>query len=127
MCYSQCTLAYAAPEVALAADRGDRAAARAAHDVWSLGVMAYEAIAQRPARASMRDLYECASGRAPYPWEAQPAKQPAAWRTSRLRAVLLPCLSRQPEERPTAAQLAESVTRMGHATTLPTGDASSMR
>ena len=86
-------------------------------------MQAFEAIAQRQTLSTMKEMYDCARGTAAYPWELPGAQQPRAWRHSRLRAVLLPCLSRDPDARPAAAELMRSVTRMGHATTLQSLDA----
>ena len=43
-CAPACTLPYAPPEVVLAAFEGHRVAVHPSHDMWALGVMAYEAL-----------------------------------------------------------------------------------
>jgi serine/threonine protein kinase len=116
--WPRCTLAYAPPEVVAAVDASRHVEVSAAHDMWALGVMAFEAIAGRVAFTMVSDIRECASGRAPYPWELPADEQPPAWRRSRLRGLLSPCLAREPAGRPSAATLLESVARMGDATTL---------
>lgn len=93
-------------------------ATAAAQDVWALGVVAFEAIAQRQALPSIRDIRACAAGTEAYPWQLPPEAQPPAWRESRLRRALAPCLERDPAARPSAAALAASVSSMGQATTL---------
>lgn len=80
--------------------------------------MAYEAIVQRPTFTMMSDAFCCAHDKQRYPWEQPLEEQPLAWRRSRLRAALLPCLSRDAAERPSAAALLESLVRLGHATLL---------
>ena len=50
--------------------------------------MAFEAICRRLTFSSMREMYNCAANKQPYPWELPSAQQPKAWRHSRLRAVL---------------------------------------
>jgi serine/threonine protein kinase len=91
----------------------------ASQDVWALGVMAYEAIVQvSPTLCTMEDVFECAHGHRPYPWELPTAEQPRVWRTSRLRALVAPCLSRDPTARPTSAALLGTITRVGQVTNL---------
>ena len=53
-------------------------------------------------------------GSSRFPWELPDAEQPPAWRRSRLRPVLLPCLSRAAAVRPTAAALLADVERLYH-------------
>lgn len=45
--------------------------------------------------------------------EACEGEQPAAWRTSRLQPLLLPCLARDPAQRPTAEQVQRAVSGLG--------------
>ena len=113
----RCTLAYAAPEVVAAVSESRPLEVAPSHDVWAVGMLAYEAIVQRTTMAAMGDILDCAYGRRPYPWEAPADAQPPAWRQSRLRALLAPCLARDAAQRPTAAALLASISRMGHATT----------
>jgi serine/threonine protein kinase len=118
--WPRCTLAYAPPNVVLAVRANQEVPVSPAQDVWALGVMAFEVIVQRVTLTTMLDISECANGARPYPWEAEPAVQPPAWRQSRLRALLAPCLARDPAQRPTAAQLLQEVGRIGHASTMRT-------
>ena len=90
----------------------------AAQDVWALGVMAYEAIARTRTFNCARDTGPCAAGASQYPWERPPEEQPDAWRRSRLRALVAPCLARSPAARPTAASLLAEVSRLGQVTTM---------
>ena len=114
--WPRCTLAYSPPELAHAVDASRRVTVSAAHDVWALAVMAYEAVAQQQVLHMTGQVFECALGAAQYPWECPEEAQPPAWRQSRLRAVLLPCLSRDTTARPSAAALLERVTCLGHET-----------
>jgi hypothetical protein len=61
---------YACPEAIVAASSGEAIAAVAAHDMFSLGALAYEVIAQQPPCASAEAAMECAAGRTAYPWYA---------------------------------------------------------
>lgn len=93
---------------------------RAAHDVWSLGVMVYETITRAPAFArrglKMATVFACARGEEAYAWERPMDEQPPAWRNSRLRDAVLSCLARDPAERPSAEELKTSIWRMGSRT-----------
>ena len=80
--------------------------------------MAFEAICRRLTFSSMREMYNCAANKQAYPWELPTSQQPRAWRNSRLRAVLQPCLSRRAAERPSAQQLQQCIMGLGQATTL---------
>ena len=94
------------------------------HDVWALALMAYEAIARQTTFTMMSDAFNCAYDHQKYPWEQSLEAQPLAWRQSRLRGALLPCLARDAAQRPTAAALLDSIVRLGHATLLaPTNTA----
>ena len=111
--WPRCTLAYAPPEVALAVDANRDITIATEHDMWALGVMAFEAVVKRQALTTLADVQKCARGAAPYPWELPPDHQPPAWRQSRLRGVITPCVARDPRARPTAAGLLAAVERIG--------------
>ena len=91
-----------------------------AHDMWAVGVMAYESLVGHMALPTLSAIRACAAGGQPYPWELPAGKQAPAWRESRLRGLLAACLSRDPAERPTAAALAASVSNVGRATAMRT-------
>ena len=84
------------------------------HDIWACGMLAYEAVTQTRVLTSQSLVTQCAQGHAPYPWEVEAEQQPRVWLQSRLRAVMLPCLQREPAARPTAEQLYGSLSRLGH-------------
>jgi serine/threonine protein kinase len=116
--WPRCTLAYAPPDVVLAVRANQEIPVSPAQDVWALGVMAFESIVRCKTLRTMGDIADCANGAQLYPWEAESAAQPPAWRQSRLRPLLAPCLSRDPAQRPTAAQLLAAVGSIGHALTM---------
>ena len=116
--WPRCTLAYAPPDIVRAAQANCDVQIGAAQDVWALGVMAYEAIVGAVTFTSVEDIGACAAGVSQYPWERPSEGQPGTWRRSRLRALVAPCLARDPAARPTAAALLEEVSRIGHATTM---------
>ena len=60
------------------------------------------------------DVWRHTLGSARVPWELPDAEQPPAWRQSRLRPVLKPCLSRAAAVRPTATALLAAVERLYH-------------
>ena len=114
-----CTLAYAPPEVAAAMRERTLVRVDAAHDVWALGQMAFEAIVGAETRhfrsPSPSPSGSPASRGAPrvLPWELPAEAQPAAWRESRLRTIVEPCLHRDPALRPSAAQLLARLHALG--------------
>ena len=85
---------------------------RPSFDVWSLAVIAFEAVTQSPAFQSHEHALACALGNQPYPWQAADAKQPETWRNSGLKALLLPCLSRDRAQRPCASAVHRAVTEL---------------
>lgn len=93
------------------------------HDIWALGVVAFEAVTQSRALTSQAQIAQCVQGGAAYPWEVPPGAQPQAWRQSRLRPLVAPCLQRDAALRPTAAQVHAAVGRLGQASFDPTSGA----
>lgn len=83
-----------------------------------MGVMVYEAVVGHMALISLTIVRGCALGTRSYPWELPADQLEPAWRKSRLRGMVAACLSRDPAERPTAAALAASVSKVGHVTTM---------
>lgn len=94
-----------------------------AHDVFAVGVMAYEAICHARCAFRLEYIAACAAGDEWYPWELPLRRQPPVWQSSRLRPLLEPCLRRDDAARPSAAALVQSVGRIGQ-TTLPHAPAS---
>ena len=111
----RCTLACAPPEVVCADMSCATVRASPSHDIWGLAVTVFECICRQPALCSRAQVRAAAMGDQPYPWELPTDKQPPAWRQSRLRALLQPCLARNAAERPTAQQLLADVAGVGTA------------
>jgi serine/threonine protein kinase len=84
--------------------------------VWSLGVIAFEAIVNERALKGKPMVVACAHGVQPYPWELPLDEQHLAWRNSRLSRLVAPALARDPADRPTAAELYHAVNRVGQVT-----------
>ena len=87
-------------------------------DMWSLGVIVYEALTDKAAISpfsKMDEIYRLAQG-SMYPWEAPDA--PAVYAKSRVRKVIDSCLSRDPEQRPSAERVLSMLDRLGQSTTL---------
>ena len=111
--FPRCTLTYAPPEVIAAYNAGEDVTVAPSHDVWSLGVMAYEVIAQQPAFEDATALFESAAGARPYPWEAAALDTaPTIWRKSRLRPAVQACLARNAVERPSVADVLVALRRL---------------
>ena len=114
-----CTRAYAPPEVAAAVREQTLVRVSPAHDIWSLGKMAFEAIVGLETRRFSSPLSSpppLARGDARtgvMPWELPEEAQPRAWRETRLRPVVEPCLRAEPEQRPSAAQVLASMRSLG--------------
>jgi serine/threonine protein kinase len=116
--WPRCTPAYAPPEVVNALQAHEEVQVSPAHDMWALGQMAFEAIVQQKAFSTMEDVYSCAAGSKQYPWELPKAEQPAAWRHSRLRGLVAPCLERDGAKRPTARALVAKINDVAMAQTI---------
>lgn len=112
-----CTPVYAPPEVMEAVRADSDIVADASHDVWALGVIAYEAITRTRAIKSMETALACACGSETYPWEADEGALPQRWKASRLRAIVGPCLARDARARPMAKQVCTLVNRLSRTTT----------
>ena len=97
--------------------RNEHVTVHPGHDVWALGVIAYEAITQTRSLTTQNQIAQCAQGHAQYPWEAHSSQQPQEWLQSRLRTVMMPCLQRDAAARPTAAQTHARVARLGQRST----------
>ena len=118
-----CSLPYAPPEVVLASWDSAQCVVSPAHDIWALGIIVYEATTQSRALTSREQVLECARGGALYPWEQPAAGQPSAWRQSRLRSTIMPCLARDAAVRPGAAQVLAGVSKFGQSTLATTAAA----
>eukprot|EP00892_Ulva_mutabilis_P000976 jgi/Ulvmu1/1087/UM106_0003.1 len=97
------TLAYAAPEVTAASHRNDkRMECRAALDVWSLGVIAFELLTGAPAYDLMEEgapgVAARLLGEAPLPWEGM-ADEGLLQRLGTCVEPVLNLLQREPSKR----------------------------
>lgn len=103
------SLQYAAPEILEAVEAGETSMrASAAADIWALGVIAYELLTNSrafPVGTTRETITAQVLGDEAAPWEREPRAVGAALRG--LRRSVLWCLQRDPEERPTSAQLVE--------------------
>ena len=115
--WPSCTPHYAPPEVACALWTSQHITAHPSHDIWSTGVLLYEAITQQRAMKSQTQIAQCAQNQELYPWEVDLRQQPRPWKQSRLRAVIEPCLRRDASARPSAEQLHAGVIRLGQCST----------
>ena len=114
---SQCSLAYAAPEVLQSCAAGMRIPAQPAADIWALGVTVYEALTGTlvfpPFLMKPADIHAAASGSAHYPWEVDHDVQFSRYR---IRPVVEACLARDAAARPSAAQLLAQLDRLVNVT-----------
>ena len=86
-----------------------------ATDIWALGLIAFELLAEVRAfdMLTEADIVECLCGRRPLLWEE--AGPDAATRLAKLgvlRTSVLACLQRDPSQRPTACDLRRSWERV---------------
>ena len=87
-------------------------------DVWALGVIAYECLADTtvfPRFSGADAVLRCASGAAPYPWEA--AGAPDTWRKARARPLFEACLQRDAQRRPSAFEVGQALRKLDNVTT----------
>jgi serine/threonine protein kinase len=108
------SLAYTAPEI-LASVGGSNppsAMASTAADMWALGIVAFELLNNDkafPEGTPPEAIHTALSGHAPLPWED--GASGAAEKREKMRGMqrlVMPCLSRDPAMRPTAAAVLHS-------------------
>ena len=134
--WPRCTLSYAPPELVRAAcdshtpDRHKQIVVAPSHDVYAVGMIAFEALSGRKAFGSAKevacgeafrasaDVQACASGTLAYPWDAPaPAsaqEQEPTWRKSRLWPMVAECLRPEPARRPSAESMCARLVELAH-------------
>ena len=95
-----------------------------AHDIFALGIIAFEALAgmkafgtpldfsRGKAYCSVEEMMLCAAGSVPYPWERPVNLQHGQWQKSKLWPLVAKCLHRQAKMRPSAEQLCAQLTEL---------------
>lgn len=87
--------------------------------MWAIGVILYECLSGCPAftfPAMIEEVYECATGELPYPWERPAQELPEGWRKSKARSCFQACLSRDLAARPSAKQLLFGLRKLSSST-----------
>jgi serine/threonine protein kinase len=118
-CRVSCTLAYAAPEAINAHSDRTELTVHPSLDMWAIGVILYECLSGRPAftfPGMIEEVFQCARGELPYPWERPSLELPEGWRKSKARSFFQTCLSREPAARPSAKQLLASMRKLSSST-----------
>jgi serine/threonine protein kinase len=119
-----CTLRYAPPEAINAHRSMSKLTVEPSLDIWALGVIMFECLAGCPAfriHSGVEEVFECAQGLQPYPWERPLEKIPEGWSKSRACTFFKSCLARDPAARPTANQLLKSLHKLSNTTSHATG------
>jgi serine/threonine protein kinase len=106
-----CTLAYAPPEVVMALESRTNITAEPAHDVWALGVIAFESFSRisllSKLGANRAMCLKLAQGEEKYPWEEIQIE--SEYRDSRVRSVVEACLARDAAMRPSAEEVCRAI------------------
>jgi serine/threonine protein kinase len=118
----QCSLGYAPPEILRAFACKQPTAAHPSHDIWSLGVVVFEALTDTqaipPFVNSAEVLAAAEAGNVEYPWERRPPL--AQFARSKVRPIVEACLRRDPALRPSAADVRGMVDSIGQMTSTQT-------
>jgi len=89
--------------------------ADAAADIWALGVVAFELMTYEPAFSQLtarREIDDMHLGKRPLPWEAGGEKHARMGELRGMQASVQQCLSHNPGDRPSAADLIAAWDRM---------------
>lgn len=112
------SLAYTPPEVAVESEKlVEYVVATEAADMWALGVVAYQlltgAAVLQPYRTTKVGILECLAGRKALPWEVEGwAKSSERKALGGLKGGVMACLQRDPRQRPVAASVRQSWSRL---------------
>jgi serine/threonine protein kinase len=108
------TRAYASPETVSAYQNRQMVMVTAALDIWSLGVVVFEAFAKEPAVPPGNGdvCSRRAEGTEQYPWERTGTIR--GFSDSRACEIVQACLARDPAMRPTAAELVQRLRVLSH-------------
>ena len=108
------SLGYTAPEVLASIGPSNPPSARASAeaDMWALGVVAFELLSNErafPPGTPPQAIHAALGGQAPLPWEdgAEGAEQRRE-KLRGLRRLVMPCLARDPAQRPAAKAVLHS-------------------
>lgn len=109
------SLNYAAPETILSMEAGCKTIlVDAAVDIWAIGVIAFELLTGErtfpahtmPTEGGKQAIQDAIAGRSPLPWEkGSKGMEKRLEKLRGLRRTILPCLERDPIQRPTATSL----------------------
>lgn len=108
----RCSLGYAPPEAINAHTTRSDLTVEPSLDIWAIGVIVYECLAGCRAfdrHGGVEEVYECAQGLQPYPWERRLEELPEGWRKFRARSIFDSCLQRNPAARPRAEELQQGL------------------
>jgi serine/threonine protein kinase len=118
-CPVSCKLAYAPPEAIDVHNARAELTVDPSLDMWAVGVILYECLSGSPAftfPGIIEEVFECARGEGPYPWERPAEELPEGWRKSKARSFFQARLTRDPTARPSAKQLLSSMHRLSSST-----------
>jgi serine/threonine protein kinase len=108
------SLAYSAPEVMASIGNSSppSATSSVAADMWALGVVAFELLTNErafPPATPPHAIHAALCGQAPLPWEdGAEGVEARRERLRGLRRLVMPCLARNPEQRPAAKAVLKS-------------------